>query len=399
MKPERTICYSADHLGVPLHDQRSGWEVKRVADIFDGKTPGILVVPQDTEQFLKSLTRLTDPDSEESPVDARFDQEGFIYTTRWSELPTELDNHGRRCLPPPAEDSDYTILHPRNIDLDNLPPETPIVGLFPVRVDDIYTAIRQQKHILNQYGRAVESEEGPELAQARAILEFTEKQVSRILNTRTLSAADLSKLYQETDQMISSSGLDRARDPVKREIRDQLRAAATRIDGHPNYLITFSHLGAAHTRALALRAVAHKTTDKFQRNLEALEYHRDISVQSIQMAVIQLELVEAQLSSDPEKVTPEIIENIASLVSIPQVRPFLCDTRWVSLRLVSAKDAQRDQNNQIFGAVTANRLAQNPLIELLRAYQLEPAQLVISGCLDHLNYALRYEEPIDDVAA
>lgn len=295
--------------------------------------------------------------------DIRLDRLGNLYTTWYQPRRTKVEED-RRFLVNPQETA-YRILHPRRVRTDylnNLPRERYVVELISGKTDFIEKAIRQQKHILDNYQPGAAADE---IKFARMVIAYTESIAFRILSQRRVTKDDLSLLARETGIFLERAKIYDPRDERKKRVLEKLLLVGEPDTlGRPNYLGVLGRAFAAHTAAVERLTIGGLITDKFFRNLQILSYTRENYRWRFDLAANQMEFVLAHYGFKRRGVKVDegqrqsivnalrfIIENH---LTQERLNPYLKSARWAAINMVGCRQEKKEINRQILGEKVAN---------------------------------------------
>jgi len=270
-------------------DQRTGWEERRVEQIQRGTVKPYLIVDDLAEyQRMRKLDTLTGTDK---IGDIRYDSEGYLH------IPIRykgeiVEEGGKRRLYNP-QNINYTIVLPKDTPpevLNNLPEKKSVEQLIFHSLEDIPDAMSQQRDILTGILRSLNK---GEIQFVRQIIEFTEEAMLELLQRGRITRVDVKELARRTAKFLEGLGVKRPRDEKK--IRSMTKLVDIVGKGQeeepPNFLITVSKLGAAHTAATDRLAKLAFYVEKFSGYYQVLFLENQGSLWILRRREGQLEKV------------------------------------------------------------------------------------------------------------
>ena len=270
-------------------DQRTGWEERRVEQIQRGTVKPYLIVDDLAEyQKMRNLDTLTGTDK---IGDIRYDSAGYLH------IPIRykgeiVEEGGKRRLDNPR-DINYTIVLPKNTPptvLNDLPEKKGVEQLIFHPLENIQDAMSQQRDIL--IGILKKLKKG-EIQFVRQVIEFTEEEMLEFLQRGRITRVDVKELARRTTKFLEGLGVARPRDEKKRRSMAKLEdlVGKGQEEEPPNFLVTVSKLGAAHTAATDRLAKLAFYIEKFSGNYQVLFLENQGSLWLLRKRERQLEKV------------------------------------------------------------------------------------------------------------
>lgn len=339
--------------------QRSAAEVK-------ARTRAILIIRETGEyQRILNLPNLTG-EQESLATGVRFDEVGNLYTTTWPVKKTEEGEDGKIYLFNP-EGFKYRVLNRKRVRrnfFENLPKNLPVRELLFHQFDDnIESAIRHTRHILEGYAPGGES---PEVIAARRVIEYTDQLAYRFIS-ESMTEAGLEQLSRETWNFLESVNLLDPKDPDKKKMLVHLKASSRKDSlGRYNPLVARVRARAAYLAATRRLIVSGQIIRKFGTNENILLFERETTRWALETAGRQLGVLlsHADFQRPDGKSTEKQRAAIANILlnishghlALPRVKVYIQAARYAAINLVGIRDFKKDVNRRILGDEVAKDL-------------------------------------------
>lgn len=212
----------------------------------------------------------------------RFDPEtGMIYVPRWRRARIKLEE-GRRVLV--GADNFEQLRRPRErrVDFTNLPQKRKVTRLEIMVSDNLESAIRQQRHILDSYepGR---KEKLQVMESMRIVSSLIDRALRRKLDNRVIE-----ELAEQTAESLEACNLTQAKDETKQEIFEALMKAAA-PGARINRLVMRIRARSAFLNIISREAIAVLVERKYTANLGILSMKRVVIRRSLLGAIEDLD--------------------------------------------------------------------------------------------------------------
>lgn len=285
----------------------------------------------------------------------RFDNVGNIYVPEWRVKHPSVDESGRKYF---RTKDGYRVINRKRVDwtIDDLPKTSEFSELILSKVaTGVESAIRMQRHILDEYSPETEAKE---VELAHRVIAHTDQLAFRIMtvssadNSRQLIARSIGEFLENDVHLVAP------KDPNKRKILHNLsNVSLTDILGRNNPLVARTRIRAAYLAATKRLIIGGVIVRKFADNQQVLLYERETTRWSMKTASDHLKVVlyneDFNLpDGDARKQQGAAIANMLIHISqgylgIPKLKPYLLPSRYAAINLIGVRDFKEKENRKI----------------------------------------------------
>lgn len=328
---------------------------------------------------------------------------GIVYTTRWTNPPSEIVDGKQRLIPRAGEV--FKILKPSdgNIDLNALPIGATSAKLIPQRLKSIESALRQQDEVAHDYFI-----KGPEFGRVSEMSAAIRALSIQFILDHPRVDSDFKEMQGQMEEFFTRHGMEKSRDSIWQKVRNQILLAARRDSlGRPNPLVSRVRLGSALLGTVTREVVVGLTRDKSSRVYAHLFAEREVERDYLDWAATEVAETQRQIKEHlhmnsgrfgTDQITRlrEGFKAVDAILSLVRVSPYLRSASLAREFVASEQFRKRHENDlisarlknyhwenifeNIQGVCAEEYLMKNEPQNAVRT--LESARLIIEDCLE-----------------